>query len=112
MDNRTKIEHKLKRSSGMSPGAKARLQEALKDRQWWVRCWNCKETVEGTIAELQGTCPHCGASFRERVNGKSMTGTKLPEGQEGHQNPNPRRHDANGKMIKPKGVPSDATDKS
>lgn len=102
MDKKTRIEKTIRRKSGMSLAAKTRLQDELKGRQWWTRCWSCKTTVEGTIAELQGTCPNCGASLRERVGGRAMQGTKAIVSESSIQTSDkapPLQYDANGKVI-------------
>lgn len=42
------------------------MRTELAKRQWWARCWNCGNRVAGTLADLSGTCPHCGVRLRER----------------------------------------------
>lgn len=44
----------------------AYVKAELSKRQWWARCWNCGNRVEGTLKDLTGHCPHCGVLLRER----------------------------------------------
>lgn len=67
MNDRAQREFKMHRMSGMAQDTRQKIAKQLETAEWWVRCWNCRENVTVTPAQLAETnCSHCGVRLAQR----------------------------------------------
>lgn len=61
-------ERRLARLSGASETSREYVKQELGGSpDWFSRCWNCGNRVQGTPKELtENTCPHCGVTLGKR----------------------------------------------
>lgn len=59
-----KMREPIVKRDTMSEAGLLKLRAENEKRTWWTRCWSCSAKIEGTLADLSTSCPHCGVTLR------------------------------------------------